>query len=181
MKLSCFLLIFTIIFSSFSAAQSSESSQDYEEKLIRTLNDIKQKCEFLVNKNFEALPTENDLLLLEKKLGYELPQSLKLFHLYLGNLVFGEIDTQPTAHNDKEKGNYDSELYRYFVERYKDGITDTWIPFCTINGAIVCIIKDSKPGNDEVGYFTNSWSGLKIDGDIRPNFLTWLLETFQVT
>lgn len=178
MRLSRFLVIFT--FSTFFTAHSTDQLAEADDQLLEALKTIKEKTSFLVNKTHTKLPTEEDFELLEEKLGYKLPRDLKLFHLHLGNLVFGEIDNLPTVHNEKKDGEYESDLYRYILDRHVEGVTDAWIPFCLINTAIVCIAKDAEEGKEEIGYFSNSWAGLRIEGTPHPNLLSWLKEILEV-
>ena len=181
MKFSRFLLILIVNFSLLSLVHSTEQNANNEAELLSAFETIKEKCRFLIHKEYANPPSANDLDQLEKTLGSTLPQALKLYHLKLGNLIFGNIDTLPTAHNENNDGTYNSSLLAFIEDGKTQGISAEWIPFCEINGAFVCIEKhDLSEGAHKIGYFSNSHRGLKIEPNIYPNFLQWLVNTFKI-
>ncbi len=195
MKPFKFFLFISLLFSLIFSMHAAQDDRD----LVNTLADLKLSCmhtasddpdletilrqlkeytPFFPNESFPDLPTEEDFRQLESTLlrpGWQLPSSLKTYHLTLGNLEPFGISF-PTIHRRvEENGKIISDLLYFIREGHERGVPynteETWIPFCEDGAEYVCM----NLYTERVCYFSFI-PRLKKDKSEYDNLSSWLKE-----
>jgi hypothetical protein len=127
-KLTLFLLGFLIVL------LGGNSMENRDQALEDCLSQLQGKFDVIKNPTYPngyPLPSEGDMLEIENKLGYSLPEALKNFYRVAGNLQLEGFEPADPTHG------CNSELYNLIQDcqkKMKILNKSEWLPFCSANG-----------------------------------------------
>jgi hypothetical protein len=109
--------------------------ENKDQNLEGCLSQLQEKFAVIKNSTYPngyPLPSERDMLEIENKLGSSLPEGLRNFYKFAGNLQLEGFEPADPTHGCK------SDLYNLIQDcrkKMKISNKSDWLPFCSANGS----------------------------------------------